>query len=155
MKQILIFTLLFIGIASLYAQNVPSYVPTDSLVGWWPFNGSANDESGNGNNGLVYGATQSQGIRGQSDHSYFFNGSSYIQIPSNPVFNFSGSHTISIWAKVVGTNTYQHFITRNEGSSFPIIEQFNLRRSTNAGFEAFTSPRGNQFYNQPIFSTSS
>jgi hypothetical protein len=49
MKQLL--TLLFIGIASLYAQTVPSYVPTNGLVGWWPFNGNANDESGNGNNG--------------------------------------------------------------------------------------------------------
>jgi hypothetical protein len=33
--------------------QVPSYVPTNGLVGWWPFNGNANDESGNGNNGTV------------------------------------------------------------------------------------------------------
>lgn len=39
------------------SQNVPSYVPTDGLVGWWPFNGNANDESGNGNNGTVNGGT--------------------------------------------------------------------------------------------------
>ena len=55
MKQLL--TLLFIGLTSLYAQTVPSYVPTNGLVGWWPFNGNANDESGNGNNGTVNGAT--------------------------------------------------------------------------------------------------
>ena len=42
---------------SALAQNVPSYVPTDGLVGWWPFNGNANDESGNGNDGLANGAT--------------------------------------------------------------------------------------------------
>jgi len=35
------------------AQNMPSYVPTNGLVGWWPFNGNANDECGNGNNGTV------------------------------------------------------------------------------------------------------
>jgi hypothetical protein len=34
---------------NLMAQNVPNYVPTNGLVGWWPFNGNANDESGNGN----------------------------------------------------------------------------------------------------------
>ena len=33
---------------TLFAQNIPSYVPKDGLVGWWPFNGNTNDESGNG-----------------------------------------------------------------------------------------------------------
>ena len=32
---------------NVMAQNIPSYVPKDGLVGWWPFNGNANDESGN------------------------------------------------------------------------------------------------------------
>ena len=33
-------------------------IPTDGLVAYYPFNGNANDESGNGNNGtLVGGAT--------------------------------------------------------------------------------------------------
>jgi PKD repeat protein len=32
------------------------YIPRNGLIGWWPFNGNANDESGNGNNGLVNGA---------------------------------------------------------------------------------------------------
>jgi hypothetical protein len=52
----LIFTLLLLCSASFfYAQNVPAFVPTNGLVGWWPFNGNANDESGNGNNGVVNG----------------------------------------------------------------------------------------------------
>jgi hypothetical protein len=34
----------------LFAQ-LPSYLPTDGLVAWYPFNGNANDESGNGNDG--------------------------------------------------------------------------------------------------------
>ena len=42
--------------ASLVAQ-IPSYIPTDGLVAWYPFNGNANDESGNGNSGTVNGAT--------------------------------------------------------------------------------------------------
>ena len=32
------------------AQDLPSYVPTDGLVAYYPFNGNANDASGNGNN---------------------------------------------------------------------------------------------------------
>jgi hypothetical protein len=27
------------------AAQIPGYVPTDGLVGWWPFNGNVNDES--------------------------------------------------------------------------------------------------------------
>ena len=30
------------------AQDVPDYVPTDGLVAWYPFNGNAQDESGQG-----------------------------------------------------------------------------------------------------------
>lgn len=38
------------------AQNVPNNVPTNGLVGWWPFTGNANDESGNGNHAVVNAA---------------------------------------------------------------------------------------------------
>jgi hypothetical protein len=52
---ILLLSVLFTTMS--FAQ-VPSYVPANGLVGWWPFNGNANDESGNGNNGTVItGAT--------------------------------------------------------------------------------------------------
>jgi len=44
-KKLLLFITVFT--ATLFtAQNVPSYVPTDSLIGWWPLNGNTNDESG-------------------------------------------------------------------------------------------------------------
>ena len=42
-------TLCFFGVINTYSQ-VPSYVPTDSLVGYWPFSGNAIDSSGNGYN---------------------------------------------------------------------------------------------------------
>ena len=53
-----LFTAFAVGLcmtANLMAQ-VPSYVPSNGLVGWWPFNGNANDESGNEYNGTVDGA---------------------------------------------------------------------------------------------------
>jgi len=56
MRLILTTLVLLTILPALHAQ-VPSYVPTNGLVGWWPFNGNANDESGNGNNGTVNGAT--------------------------------------------------------------------------------------------------
>jgi len=52
----ILFLFFFLHSLSVEAQ-VPSYVDTNGLVGWWPFDGNANDISGNGNNGLVYGST--------------------------------------------------------------------------------------------------
>lgn len=44
----LIFLTFLLSIFS-FGQNIPQYVPTDSLVGWWPFTGNAIDSSGYGN----------------------------------------------------------------------------------------------------------
>ena len=39
---------------------MPSYVPTDSLIGWWPLNGNTNDESGNHGIGTNVNFTSNQ-----------------------------------------------------------------------------------------------
>jgi len=64
------------------AQTViPSYVPTNGLVGWWPFNGNANDLSGNNNNGTVNGATLTADRYGNANKAYNFNGiNNYIEV---------------------------------------------------------------------------
>jgi hypothetical protein len=106
-KSLLLTAVATLGLsAATMAQNVPSYVPINGLVGWWPFNGNANDESGNGNNGTVNGATLTSDRNNQSNSSYNFNvnnwsfgsGGDNIYIPYNPSFNFS-DFTISTWIK--------------------------------------------------------
>ncbi|MFN5372024.1 MAG: LamG-like jellyroll fold domain-containing protein [Bacteroidia bacterium] len=70
--------------AASTAQNLPFYLPTDGLVGWWPFNGNANDESGNGNNGTVNGATLTEDRFGVANAAYSFDGNgNYISIADN------------------------------------------------------------------------
>ena len=79
------------------AQNVPNYVPTNGLVGWWPFNGNANDESGNGNNGTVNGATLTIDRFGNASKAYNFDGvSSYIAMPQITNQNIN-EFSISMW----------------------------------------------------------
>ena len=56
LKSLLLTITATLGMYAVTKAQVPNYVPTDGLVGWWPFNGNANDESGNGNNGKVFGA---------------------------------------------------------------------------------------------------
>lgn len=105
MKKVM-FTAFAVGLsmtASVMAQ-VPSYVPTNGLVGWWPFNGNANDESGNGNNGTVNGATLTADRFGNTNKAYSFNGSSYIAIAHNSTFNMQQA-TWSVWVNKNSSTT--------------------------------------------------
>ena len=95
-----LFTAFAVGLgltASLFAQ-VPSYVPTNGLVGWWPFNGNANDESGNLNNGTVNGATLTTDRFGNADKAYSFSSNNNTSISTN-IGVVNGSFSIIGWYK--------------------------------------------------------
>jgi hypothetical protein len=70
---------------------------TNGLVAYFPFNGNANDASGNGHNGTVNGATLTTDRFGQANQAYLFGGASaYITVPfASSVF--SGDFTASVW----------------------------------------------------------
>ena len=85
----------------VYSNCLPSYVPTNGLLGYWPFCGNANDESGNGNNGVVSGAILSDDRNGNAESAYFFPGdmNNKISVPHNNLFNFSDEFSASVWGK--------------------------------------------------------
>ena len=71
----------------------------NGLVGYWPFNGNANDESGNGNHGTVNGATLTEDRFGNPNSAYNFDGvDDYITIDDDSTLNSPTSAvTISLW----------------------------------------------------------
>ena len=71
-KILLLIAVATLGLTTATMAQVPSYVPTNGLVGFWPFNGNANDESGNGNNGTVNGATLTSDRNGNQNKAYLF-----------------------------------------------------------------------------------
>lgn len=74
---------------------------TGNLIAYYPFNGNANDESGNGNNGTVSGAFLDVDRFGNSSRAYYFNGTnSSIQVPNVPALNFQNSISVALWIKV-------------------------------------------------------
>ena len=81
---------------------LPEYLPSDGLVGWWPFNGNANDESGNGHHGISSGSTLCPDRFSAEGSAYSFseNESSRIEIGHHPDLNLgpNGDFTISFWA---------------------------------------------------------
>jgi hypothetical protein len=79
MKSILSITS-FLLIISYGSAQVPNYVPSDSLIGWWGFNGNAIDESGNGNDGTINGATLTNDRFGNNDAAYNFDGDDNVFI---------------------------------------------------------------------------
>ena len=91
---------------TLLAQ-VPSYVPTNGLIGWWPFNGNANDESGNGNHGTITGATLTSDRTGQSARAYLFNQNDLthdIEVPiSSGIAGIASNFTAVTWVKPTRT----------------------------------------------------
>jgi hypothetical protein len=92
-----------LGLTVKTMAQVPNYVPTNGLVGYWPFNGNANDESGNGNNGTVNGASLSTDRFGSVNKAYSFDGvDDYINLNKTLPSQFS----ISFWALVTTYKTY-------------------------------------------------
>jgi len=74
-------------------------IPTNGLVGYWPFNGNANDESGNGNNGTVNGATLTTDRFGNLNSAYLFSGTntSFIEVLDNNLLDLSNQLSLCAW----------------------------------------------------------
>ena len=102
MKKLLLVLTLALCATMTFAQSLPSNVPTDGLVGYWPFNGNANDESGNNNNGTVNGATLTTDRFGNSNSSYIYNSGDNL-ICTSQIFNSPNSLTYAIWFKTNST----------------------------------------------------
>jgi hypothetical protein len=101
--------------ANVMAQ-VPNYVPTNGLVGWWPFNGNANDESGNGNNGTVNGATLTADRFGNSSKAYNFDGiNDDISVQGLQNININSKISISAWINTNQISTSKNIVSKYGG----------------------------------------
>jgi hypothetical protein len=80
------------------------------LVAYYPFNGNANDESGNGNHGVVYGATLSEDRFGNGSSAYYMDGNDYINIGQLSQLNNADGITISVWVKRFTSGRKEGFI---------------------------------------------
>lgn len=120
-----------------YATNLDS-----GLVAYYPFNGNANDESLNGNNGLVIGATLTTDRYGVANSAYNFNGTSnYIEVSDAASlrpqritlcgwYNTTSSssvQTIFIKSVIPGNTNEQYFY----GFNLTAIRNFSIKQNSN------------------------
>ena len=117
----------------------------DHLIGYWNFDdGTATDNSGNGNDGTVYDATPTTGITGQG---FQFDGvDDFIEISDNEMLDINDDITLSAWIyleseKVVSTilakgdleTNFAYYMATglnydNGSSSFQVANQADDRR---------------------------
>jgi hypothetical protein len=104
-KSVLLSALAIAGFAvTSLAQTVPNYVPTNGLVGWWPFNGNAIDESVNTNDGTVNGATLTADRFGSANSAYSFDGVSNFISCSAISISGQTQRSISFWYNENGSS---------------------------------------------------
>ena len=156
LKSILLTAVATISLATATMAQVPNYVPTNGLVGWWPFNGNANDESGNGHNGNINGATLNTDRFGISNSSYLFNGSSGISILNTTPFSFGNqSFSVGFWFKTATNNAGDFISYDNCINSAGWKIRMNLPNGNQGGidendFDNMRNPQSNVVYSSSL-----
>ena len=95
-----------LGMTTATIAQVPNYIPTNGLVGWWPFNGNANDLSTNSNNltnnnGVTFGTDRFS----QSNSAAVLDGINQTLSRVNPnLFGGNSDRTISCWINQFQSN---------------------------------------------------
>jgi len=114
MKQV--FTIIFLLVTAIATAQTP--------VAFYPFNGNANDISGNGLNGTVNGVTLTADRFGNANSAFSFNGTSRIDVADNPSLR-PANVTLSAWV----------YFTSTPGTQ--VIANKNLANSTHESYAIF------------------
>ncbi len=116
---------LVLALVAATASPVSGQTFANGLVAYYPFNGNANDAIGT-NNGTVFGATLATDRFGNANRAYYFNGSSYIQIPTSTNVFGSQDFTVSMWFNSAGffnisnSSTQARFLISKGTSNFEL-----------------------------------
>src|SRR3990172_9009459 len=108
-----------------YSQQV------QGLVAYYPFNGNANDESGNGNNGTVIGATLTTDRFNNPNKAYLFNNPdrSFNQGNTNLIkcghgnsLQMNNAMSVSLWFNAKATNVSGSYLISKAHDTIPSYE---------------------------------
>ena len=140
------------------SQFIPGSAPaslSNGLLAYYPFNGNANDESGNGNQGTVNGATLTTDRLEKNNNAYSFSPSSnsHIVIPfSSSLGTIQTGITLSAWIYMdggTGSSTPPRIMELRGGNAgFVMLSKdnsnstrtFELRWYTNGGLSNISIP---------------
>ena len=101
--------------------SIAEYVPPSGLIAYYPFNGNANDESGHGNNGTVYGATLVPDRFGNENHAYYFDGIDNYIGTDQSLMNDLETFSITGWINPSSSGDHMGFWGQNDLFEFGFI----------------------------------
>ena len=104
MKKIKYFSIILVTVTFLFAYHKCQSPDTlrNGLLAYYPFNGNANDESGNGFDCTIIGATLSSDRFDQSNSAFIFSGNEqYLTTDDIPSFDYQNSFSLSLWINTV------------------------------------------------------
>jgi len=97
----------------------------DGLVAYWPFDGNANDASGNGHHGTTHGVTSTADRFGNENGAYYFGAGNYITVPANDQLNAVTNFTLSAWV-CVDSWYGSHIPIMSKGTGMSDTRQYGL-----------------------------
>ena len=92
----------------------------DNLVGLWHFSGNADDSSGEGNDGTVFGATYVDSPMGEA---LSFDGNDYVIVPDDDTLDITDEITIEAWINPTAVGGYRTIVSKRSGS----VANYTLR----------------------------
>lgn len=92
--------------------------PMEGLIAWYDFSdGAALDRSTSGNHGIIHGAKPISGLAKRESQAMVFDGrSSWIEVPSKPIYNSISEISIALWICPIDDK-------RTERGSYSIISK--------------------------------
>ena len=133
MKKVLA-ALFAVALGLNLSAQVPNYVPTEGLVAWYPFNGNANDESGNGNDGVAENVTAEFDRFGNVNGAFGFQGQNCCGQPDelvqqvvieNSIINLGGDYSVSAWFLSSNIEKYQQCLFNSIPHTGFVVEYNN------------------------------
>lgn len=105
-------------------------VPTQGLVAYYPFNGNANDSSGNNINGIISGAVSTTDRFGKANSALNFDGiDDYVLVAHNDLLQPITGLTVCAWVNVNAFNTdppYYGSVILKKGGPWAGIGRYEL-----------------------------
>ena len=126
-------------------------IPTEGLIAYYPFNGNANDESGNENHGTLQGnVPQLTTDRfGNENSAYLFGGvynKGWIRVPNSSTLALDNALSISFWVNFTdftGENGWGSYTTDNNVHAVVCKGGDN---GSHPGFNAIMGPSGDSLH---------
>jgi hypothetical protein len=104
----------------------------DGLVAHYPFDGNAQDASGNGNDGTVNGATLTEDRLGNVDSAYQLDGNDYIEVQDSSLLDLTATFTISLWINQ----------SQAQASGYRLIDKVTPGVNDGYGFDTYDNSTG-------------